>query len=72
MATWVSGVVKEGIVIPKSPLPEGIAVEILVVDSHSEVPQELQAELEAWQQAGANSLQLVEELALEEEGNEKR
>jgi hypothetical protein len=72
MAKWVSGIVKEGLVVPSSPLPEGISVGILVSDPQSEIPLELQVELEAWQQAGANSLQLVEELALEEERNEKR
>jgi hypothetical protein len=70
MATTVWGVVKNGVVAPSSPLPEGARVEIRLCDAPTEVPPELQEELEAWQRAGANSLELVERLALEMEAHE--
>ena len=68
IAVW--GVVKDGVVVPSSPLPEGSHVEIRICDA-SEVPPELQEELAAWQRAGANALDLVERLARESQSNEK-
>jgi hypothetical protein len=67
----ISGVVKNGVVIPVSPLPEGARVEIHVQDA-CEVPPELQEELAAWQRASADALAMTEQLAQESEGNEKR
>ena len=64
MATTVGGVVKEGIVIPNSPLPEGAHVEIRVCEP-PEPLAELQAEFEAWDRASADALELVERLASE-------
>jgi hypothetical protein len=63
MAITIAGVVKDGVVVPQSPLPEGAAVEILLTQESPEVPPELQEELAAWQQASANALALVERLA---------
>ncbi len=71
MPTTVWGVVKGGLVVPNSPLPEGAQVEIRLCDKPLEVPKELQEELEAWQRAGAEALELVERLAQESQGNEK-
>lgn len=69
VTTW--GIVKEGLVVPSSPLPEGARVEIRMCDSAVEVSPELQEELDAWQRAGANALELVERLARESEAHEK-
>ena len=71
MTAVIRGVVKDGVVVPTSPLPEGAAVEIRLIAAPLEVPPELQAELDAWQLAGAESLELVERLAREGEANEK-
>ena len=71
MSTAIVGVVKNGVVIPNTPLPEGVQVEIYVNDSVPETPPELQEELAAWQRASANSLALVERLAQESEADEK-
>jgi hypothetical protein len=71
MAMSIRGIVKDGLVVPNSPLPEGAQVEIRLCDSCPEVPKELQEELEAWQRAGAEALELVERLAQESEGHEK-
>jgi hypothetical protein len=65
MATTVWGVVKEGRVVPSSPLPEGARVEIRLADSPTDVPEELRAEFEAWDQVSADALELVERLARE-------
>jgi hypothetical protein len=74
MATTVWGVVKEGRVVPSSPLPEGAHVEIRLADPPAEVPEDLRAEFEAWDRAGANAnaLELVERLAREGEADEAR
>jgi hypothetical protein len=58
----VSGVVRGGVIIPDSPLPEGTRVEILVRNSTNDVPPDLQAELDGWDRASANALELVERL----------
>ena len=62
--------VKNGVVIPNAPLPEGRQVEIQVSDE-LDVPPELQEELAAWQQSSADALLLVERLAQESKANEK-
>ena len=72
MDTTVWGVVKNGLIVPSSPLPEGSRVEIRLCQGPPEVPKELQEELAAWQQGSAEALALVERLAEEEEANEKR
>ncbi len=65
MATTVWGVVIDGRVVPSTPLPEGAHVEIRLADPPSEVPEDLQAEFEAWDHASASALDLVERLAQE-------
>ena len=54
--TTVPGVVKNGVVVPNAPLPEGAHVEIQLKDMTPDVPPELQEELKAWQQASAKAL----------------
>jgi hypothetical protein len=72
MATTVWGIVKEGLVVPQSPLPEGACVQITLPDAPPEVTPEMQAEFDAWAVASAQSLELVERLAQEGEGDEQR
>jgi len=72
MPSLIHGVVKNGLIVPDVPLPEGVQVEIHLCDSIPEVPPELQAELAAWQCASANALDLVERLAEEDAGHETR
>lgn len=67
----VAGLVKNGVVVPNVPLPEGALVEVHVVSRPIDVPPELQAELTAWQQAGADALELVERLAREGNTDDK-
>ena len=62
MDSAISGVVRGGVVVPDSPLPEGTQVEILVRNSRNDVPPDLQAELDGWDRASANALELVERL----------
>jgi hypothetical protein len=71
MSLTVAGFVRNGVIVPNTPLPEGAFVEVHVIHPPLEVPAELQEDLAAWQQASANSLALVERLAQESEGNEK-
>jgi hypothetical protein len=70
MAIW--GVVKDGLVVPSSPLPDGARVEIRLCEAPLEIPPELQAEWEAWQRASANALDLVERLAQDSGAIEER
>ena len=72
MSVTVSGIVKNGVVVPSAPLPEGALVEIHQNDEASDVPPELKGELVAWQQASAESLSLVEKLAEEGQSDEAR
>ena len=71
MDTTILGVVKNGIIVPSSPLPDGAQVEIRLHQPMLEVPPQLQEELQAWQQASAKALDLVERLAQEGTTNEK-
>lgn len=72
MSIVVAGVVTDGVIVPREPLPEGAQVEIHLNEQPLEVPAELQEELSAWQQASANALAMVERLAQESESDEKR
>jgi hypothetical protein len=65
MTTLVHGVVKDGVVVPSSPLPEGAKVEIRLQEVCPAVPPDLQAEFDAWDSASAQALELVEEMANE-------
>lgn len=71
MSATVGGFVKNGVVVPNTPLPEGALVEVHIVGGPGDVPPELQAELAAWQQAGAEALGLVERLAQESSSDDK-
>jgi hypothetical protein len=69
MPIIVAGFVKNGVVVPNAPLPEGAFVEVHVVHGPIEVPPELQEEFDAWDRAGANALALVERLAEDDPTN---
>jgi hypothetical protein len=68
----VLGIVKNGLIVPSAPLPEGAQVEIRVREGQPEIPPDLQEELRAWQRASANALELVERLADEGGGDAQR
>jgi hypothetical protein len=61
MSTIVSGVVKDGLIVPSAPLPEGARVEILVAEARLDIPPPLQAEFDAWDRSSAEALALVEQ-----------
>ena len=65
MAITIWGIVKDGRIVPSTPLPEGTQVEVRLLGAPAEVPAELQAELSAWQQASAEALEGIERLAHE-------
>jgi hypothetical protein len=72
MSTAIAGVVKNGVIIPNTPLPEGLHVEIHLDKGPLEVPPDLQAELDGWERASSEALELVERLAQEMDCDEKR
>ena len=52
MSSTITGVVTKGVIVPNSPLPEGAEVEIRLHPIRTEVPPDLQEELDAWERAG--------------------
>jgi hypothetical protein len=67
--TW--GLVKDGVIIPDTALPEGVRVEIVIYDGPLEIPAELRAEFDAWEVASSHALDLVERQATQEDRNAK-
>jgi hypothetical protein len=64
----VWGMVKNGVVVPHNPLPEGTLVRIMPPPEEPvEVPPDLQAEFDAWERASALSFEHI--LRLEEKTN---
>ncbi len=61
MEVIVPGVVRAGRVVPDTPLPEGVRVEVRLIGPHPAVTPELQAEFDAWGRASARALSLIEE-----------
>ena len=68
----VGGVVRAGVIVPDAPLPEGRRVEIVVPAGQPEMPPELAEEIQAWNGASDRALELVERLAAESSGDEKK
>ena len=60
MSTVVSGTVRQGVVVPSSPLPEGAIVEIVLRGDSLTFSPDLQSEIEDWDRASAKALRLVE------------
>ena len=72
MAQTIWGIVKNGVVVPIQPLPEGMPVQITVLDKPVEFTPEEREEFDAWALAGAQALELVERLAEEGAADEQR
>ena len=72
MSTTITGVVKNGVIIPNSPFPEGAKVEIRLQPVRPELTAELQEEFDGWERAGAGTIELVERLAEEIDTHDKR
>jgi hypothetical protein len=62
--------VKNGKVELESPLPEGTQVECRPLELHDDLPQEFWDDLRAYQQASADALAKVEQLAEEMQSHE--
>jgi len=62
----IPGIVKNGLVVPQAsaPLPEGLPVEIII--SPAAITPELQAEFAAWERAGDEAWQLIDQWEQEE------
>jgi predicted DNA-binding antitoxin AbrB/MazE fold protein len=63
----IPGIVKNGVVVPqaKTELPDGAHVNILL--QPAEMPQELKAELEAWQRAGDQVWKMIDKWESEDQ-----
>lgn len=68
----VTGIIKNGVVVPEGelPLPEGTKVDIVFPPGYDELPQEFWEELEMWERASDEALELVERMAQEWEREE--
>jgi hypothetical protein len=64
MSHTLWGVVQDGKIIPQTPLPDGLQVQITVPEENL-IPEEHQAEFAAWSQGNAEALAMVEQLAEE-------
>ena len=62
MSDTIWGVVEDGKIIPQTPLPDGLHVQILVPEE-AIIPEELRAELDAWSQGNAEALAMIESLS---------
>ena len=72
MSIVTIGTVKNGVVVPNAPLPEGACVEIHLHEAALHFPPDLQEEFDDWERAGAGTVEMVERLAEEMEAHEKR
>ena len=63
MATMVPGIVYDGKVVPQTPLPDGMNVQILLPEGVDAEEAELRAEMAAWRAGSTKALQRVEQLA---------
>jgi hypothetical protein len=61
----IPGVVQDGKIVPQTPLPEGLNVQILLPEDAND-EAELQAELAAWRAGNQKALDRVEQLADED------
>lgn len=65
MEDTITGVVKDGVVVPDRALPEGARVEVRLAPTRLTFTPEEQAEFDAWNRASDSALELVERLAQE-------
>lgn len=63
MSTSIRGVVKDGVIVPSTPLPEGVEVEIQLCGTQELVSVDMgassQSEFEAWQLANESTLNSI-------------
>ena len=58
----IAGTVRNGVVVPCTPLPEGADVEIHLLSPAPGIPPDLQEELQAWQRAHEKAYDLVDSM----------
>lgn len=68
----ISGIVRNGVVVPYSPLREGVRVEITLSTKQMEFTPEEQAEFEAWNRLSDRALVEFEKMIQGESGDKTR
>ncbi len=56
-------IVKDGVIVPNIPIPEGFRVEITFHEEQLVFTPEEQAEFDMWRRAGEGTIEMVERLA---------
>jgi uncharacterized protein (DUF433 family) len=67
MSQTIWGVVQDGKIIPQTPLPDGLHVQITVPEEIT-IPEDIQAERLGWSQGNAEALAMVESLGRDANG----
>ena len=65
MPETIGGVVKNGVIVPDAPFPEGVRVAIALQPAFTFTPEERE-EFEAWNRASDKALELVDRMISEE------
>lgn len=68
----IGGIVRNGVVVPDSPLPEGVRVDVTISTREVVIPPELQAEFDAWDRASDRALVEFEKSLEEQDRHEAR
>jgi len=72
MTTTIWGIVKDGLIVPQTPVPEGARVQILVPLEAPLLPPELQAEFDAWAAGSVGALEAFEGQLAQDAGDAQR
>jgi hypothetical protein len=67
--TTIWGIVKDGLIVPQAPVPEGARVQILLPTESPELPPDMQTEFDAWSASGAAALEAFEQQLEKEAGD---
>jgi hypothetical protein len=72
MSEPIGGIVRNGVVVPDAPLPEGMRVEVRIATRPLPVPPELQEEFDAWDRASDQTLEAFEKMVEGDRQDETR
>jgi hypothetical protein len=71
MSETIGGIVRNGVIVPDAPLPEGMRVEITLSTKPISFTPEEQEEFDAWNRASDQTLEAFERMMAKEEGERR-